>query len=131
MHTGLRRSRASVGPVVGRMLRVTWLNDHLVLLSAVLLVALIVIGLIVIAVRGIALVRRISASRRAVDPHVATLTQSIGQAEARVDGIAGEQEELLETIDRVRAGTDELGRLVGAASAAIAVLRSPLRYFGR
>ncbi len=110
---------------------VTWIGDHLVLLSAIALAVLVAIGLTLLVVRALGLLRTVKSSTSTVDPHVATLSQSIGQAEARVGGLAEGQEELVGTIDRVRIQAEELGRLVTAASAAMKVLRAPLKYFGR
>lgn len=109
----------------------SWIGDHIVLLSVLAFVLLIVAGVVVLVVRVLGLIRGIKTSKRTVDPHVATLTQSIGQAESRVGGITEGQGELSETLQRVSRQTAELGRLVSAASAAIAVLRAPLKYFGR
>lgn len=109
----------------------TWIGDHLVLLSIIALVVLIAVGIALLAVRALGLFQSVKSSKAAVDPHVVTLTQSIGQAEARVGGITEGQEELAGTIERVKSQTDELGRLVTTASAAMKVLRSPLKYLGR
>ena len=108
-----------------------WIDDNLVLISLIALAILVVVGLTLITVRSISLYRTVRGSTKTVDPHVATLTQSIGQAEGRVAGITANQEELSATIERVSAQTQELGRLVSVASTALAVLRSPIKYFGR
>ncbi len=109
----------------------SWIGDHIILLSFILLALLIVAGIVVLVVRGLGLYRTVRSSTATVDPHVATLNQGIGQAQTRLDGITAGQGELMGTIDRVTTKTDELGRLVGAASAAMKVLRAPLKYFGR
>lgn len=109
----------------------SWVTDHQILLAFLLLVALVVGGIAVLAVRAVAVVREAKRSQERVDVPIRAISSGLQRAEERVGALQEHQEDLARTVEEVGARTAELKGLLATAAKALAVLRSPLKYFGR
>ena len=110
---------------------VNWLDDHQVLLAGLVLVALALIGIAVLVTRAVGLVRTTRSAQKQVEPPVAAISAGLSAAERRVGAITEGQADLEQAIDRVGQHAGELRVLVDHAVRALAVLRGPLKYFGK
>jgi hypothetical protein len=110
---------------------VDFLVDHAIALSACFLAAAVITGLVVMAVRGFALYRATQRAQGRVAEHVAVLTTESDRAQAGLERVTQGQEELAREIERLRARLEVAQLLSKNVAEAAAVLRAPLRYFGR
>ncbi len=105
--------------------------DHQILLAFVLLALLIIFGIVVVALRAVGLLRAAKRSQERVSVPVRAISDGLQSAERRVGELQDRQQDLSHIVEQVGVRTGELGRLMGVATAALAVLRSPLKYLGK
>lgn len=108
-----------------------WIADHQILLAGLALIALVVVGVVVLVARAVTLSRTARTAMRMVEEPVGEISAGLAEAERRVGVIAEGQADLMEAVERVEAKTGELRVLIDHAGRAYAVLRGPLRYFGK
>ena len=108
-----------------------WIDDHLIALAAIVLGVLIIVTAIVAVVRGLALWRKIKRSRGMVEPLVEPIQRESAQIERRMARITEAQAELDVRLQRLQIEVAEVKVLAAFGTAALATLRSPLRYLGR
>lgn len=109
----------------------SWFVDHPILSGLLTLALLTIAGVAVIVWRSVTLVRVARDSRRRVDPSVRAISQGLRDAEHRVGRLQEHQGDLASTVERVGVQAAELKRLLAVAGKAVAVLRAPLKYFGK
>lgn len=109
---------------------VDWIDDHLIALAAIVLGVLIIVTAVVAVVRGLALWRRVKRSRGVVEPLVGPIQRESEQIERRMAQITAAQAELDISLQRLQIEVAEVKVLAAFGTAALATLRSPLRYLG-
>jgi hypothetical protein len=110
---------------------VDWIDDHLIVLAAIVLGVLIIVTATVTVVRGLALWRKVKRSRGVVEPLVEPIQRESAMIERRMARITAAQTELDIRLQRLQIEVAEVKVLAAFGTAALATLRSPLRYLGK
>ena len=108
-----------------------WLRDHQVLIAGIVAAVLVVVGVIFLVVRGLALWRGTKREIERSTREIATISATAAETGARVENISGRQEEFSAAVEILSARIGVLKVVLGYLTAAIAIVRGPLRYLGR
>jgi hypothetical protein len=111
---------------------VSFFSDHPVATSAIVLGILVLPCLAFLALRGLAVLRAVKASKRAVEPQAERLMKRAEDVQAEVARLTERGvPELTSSIDGLRKRSVEVGVVARAASEGVGTLLAPLRYLGR
>jgi len=110
---------------------VDFVDDNLIVLAAGVLAVIVIVTAIVMTVRLVKLWRDIKRTRRRLDGHLTDIQTGTARTQAGIAYIQGLSAEENAQVALIRGHLSELQVLAGHAGRAFAVLRAPLRYFGR
>jgi len=108
-----------------------WLADNIIMVSAIFLGLCVLVGLIALGVTGLRLYRQFRRTNARVEEPMERLTASLEATERLQAQIPVKQEALDRNLAELQAQAKAIRILASNASAAITILREPLKYVGR
>jgi hypothetical protein len=110
---------------------VDFLDDNLIALAAGVLGVIVIATAALMTVRLIALLRQRTRVRRRLEGPMAELEAKTARTQRGIDHLERMKGREVEQVAELRARLEELKVLGGHLVATVAVLRAPLRYFGK
>jgi len=116
---------------LGILAAVGWLSDNVVEASAIFLGLCVLVGLVALALTGLGLWRTFRRTKKRTEEPIERLSRAAERTEELQARLPSRQEDLDAAIAELQLQVRSVQTLAGHATAAVAVLRSPLRYLGR
>lgn len=108
-----------------------WIADHVVLIAGLLAGSLFVFGLVFLTIKAFRLWKRAKREIARTTAEIGVISTAAAAAGRRAQDLSGRQEELTAAAEVLSAQIGVLKVILGHASAALAIVRGPLRYLGR